>query len=100
MSGPDGPGLTENVAAVRRVSTQTSEPTVVVAHSCGGIVTAEAAAGSDSVRHLVLVSSYLPELGESRSTSGGSRPAPFLGIDVDGGTFGIRPGTGARHVPA
>ncbi len=67
------------------------EPTVVVAHSYGGIVTAEAAAGLDSVRHLLLISSYLPEVGQSLSSFGGEEPAPFLEIDPEGGTFTVRP---------
>ncbi len=52
-----GPGLAADVAAVRQVLTASDEPTVVVAHSYGGIVTAEAATGVGSVRHLLLVSS-------------------------------------------
>ncbi len=86
-----GPGLAEDVAAVRRVLTASEEPTVVVAHSYGGIVTAEAAAGVESVRHLLLVSSYLPEVGQSLSSFGGEEPAPFLDIDSEGGTFTVRP---------
>ncbi|MFC6937205.1 alpha/beta fold hydrolase [Actinomadura yumaensis] len=62
-AGPQGPGLPEDVAAVRAVLSEGDEPTVVVAHSYGGIVAAEAAAGVAAVRHLVLVSSYLPEPG-------------------------------------
>src|SRR6202012_722223 len=61
----EGPGLAEDVAAVREVLTAGDERTVVVAHSYGGIVTAEAAAGIDSVSHLLLISSYLPEVGQS-----------------------------------
>jgi pimeloyl-ACP methyl ester carboxylesterase len=90
-TGAEGPGLAEDVAAVRRVLTASGEPTVVVAHSYGGIVTAEAAAGVDSVRHLLLVSSYLPEVGESLSSFGGEEPAPFLDVDPAGGTFTVRP---------
>jgi pimeloyl-ACP methyl ester carboxylesterase len=86
-----GPGLAEDVAAVRHVLTASAEPTVVVAHSYGGIVTAEAAAGVDAVRHLLLVSSYLPEVGQSLSSFGGEEPAPFLDIDPEGGTFTVRP---------
>lgn len=86
-----GPGLVEDVAAVRKVLTAGDEPTVVVAHSYGGIVTAEAAAGVDAVRHLLLVSSYLPEVGQSLSSFGGEEPAPFLDIDPEGGTFTVRP---------
>jgi pimeloyl-ACP methyl ester carboxylesterase len=73
------------------VLTASDEPTVVVAHSYGGIVTAEAAARAESVRHLLLVSSYLPEVGQSLSAFGGEEPAPFLEIDPEGGTFTVRP---------
>ena len=90
--GTDGLGLIEDVAAVRRVLQDSDEPTVVAAHSYGGIVTAEAAAGMSSVRHLLLISSYLPEVGQSLSDFGdGSGPAPFLDVDPDAGTFTVRP---------
>ncbi len=86
-----GPGLAEDVAAVREVLTAGDEPTVVVAHSYGGIVVAEAAVDVGAVRHLLLVSSYLPEVGQSLSSFGGEEPAPFLDIDPAGGTFTVRP---------
>ncbi|WP_030271570.1 alpha/beta fold hydrolase [Streptomyces sp. NRRL B-24484] len=89
--GATGPGLAEDVAAVRQVLQAGDEPTVVVAHSYGGIVTAEAAAGVASVRHLVLVSSYLPEVGQGLSDFGDGSPAPFLDVDPVAGTFGVRP---------
>ena len=89
--GAGGPGLPEDVAAVRQVLQEVDEPTIVVAHSYGGIVTAEAAAGISSVRHLLLVSSYLPEVGQTLSDFGDGTPAPFLDVDPDGGTFGVRP---------
>jgi len=89
--GPGGPGLAEDVAAVRQVLQDGDEPTVVVAHSYGGIVTAEAAAGVGSVRHLLLISSYLPEIGQSLSDFGDGTPAPFLDVDPGAGTFGVRP---------
>jgi pimeloyl-ACP methyl ester carboxylesterase len=66
------------------------EPTVVVAHSYGGIVAAEAAASVGSVRHLLLISSYLPEVGQSLSSFSDGVPAPFLDIDTESGTFGVR----------
>jgi pimeloyl-ACP methyl ester carboxylesterase len=81
------------VTAVRDELQRSGEPTVVVAHSYGGIVVAEAAAGIETVRHLLLISSYLPEPGESLSSFAGPDPAPFLDIDVEGGTFGVRPET-------
>ncbi|MER7707466.1 alpha/beta hydrolase [Kitasatospora sp. NPDC097605] len=90
--GVDGPGLPDDVAAVRAVLRAGDEPTVVVAHSYGGIVTAEAAAGLGSVRHLVLVAGYLPDVGQSLSDFGaGDGPAPFLDVDPGAGTFGVRP---------
>ncbi len=88
--GGEGPGLADDVAAVRAVLTASDEPTVVVAHSYGGIVTAQAATGVEAVRHLLLISSYLPEIGESLSSFGGEGPAPFLEIDPEGGTFTVR----------
>ena len=91
LTGAHGPGLDADVASVRQVLTASDEPTVVVAHSYGGIVTAEAAAGVDAVHHLLLVSSYLPEVGQSLSSFGGEEPAPFLDIDPEGGTFSVRP---------
>jgi pimeloyl-ACP methyl ester carboxylesterase len=89
--GARGPGLAADVASVRQVLSASDEPTVVVAHSYGGIVTAEAAAGIEAVRHLLLVASYLPEVGQSLSSFGGEEPAPFLEIDPEGGTFTVRP---------
>jgi len=89
--GTGGPGLSEDVAAVRQVLQDGDEPTVLVAHSYGGIVTAEAAAGVESVRHLLLISSYLPEVGQSLSDFGDGGPAPFLDVDPDAGIFGVRP---------
>jgi pimeloyl-ACP methyl ester carboxylesterase len=90
-AGPDGAGLAQDVAAVRTALAASDEPTVVVAHSYGGIVVAEAAAGIPAVRHLLLISSYLPEVGESLASFGSDGPAPFLDFDPAGGTFGVRP---------
>ena len=90
-AGAGGPGLPEDVAAVRQVLQVSDEPTVVVAHSYGGIVTAEAAAGVGSVRHLLLISSYLPGVGQSLSEFGDGSPAPSLDVDPGVGTFGVRP---------
>jgi pimeloyl-ACP methyl ester carboxylesterase len=89
--GVDGPGLDDDVAAVRQVLSNGSEPTVVVGHSYGGIVTAQAAAGIAAVRHLLLIASYLPTPGQSLSSFGDGSPAPYLDIDAEGGTFAVRP---------
>lgn len=89
--GAQGPGLADDVAAVRRALTAGDDPVVVVASSYGGIVAAEAAADVEAVRHLLLVSSYLPEPGEGLASFGGEEPAPFLDIDPEDGTFTVRP---------
>jgi pimeloyl-ACP methyl ester carboxylesterase len=91
VPGPDGPGLPEDVAALRALLETQDEPTVVVAHSYGGIVTAQAAVDIEAVRHVLLISSYLAEPGESLSSFGDEGPAPFLDLDLDSGTFGVRP---------
>lgn len=91
LPGAQGPGLTDDVAEVRQVLQSSSEPTVLVAHSYGGIVAAEAAAGIDTVQHLLLISSYLPEAGQSLSSFGDGTPATFLDINAEDGTFGVRP---------
>lgn len=88
--GGERPGLADDVAAVSAALSDDAEPVVVVAHSYGGIVTAQAAAGSGHVRHILLISSYLPEVGESLSSFGGDSPAPFLEVDPDAGVFGVR----------
>ena len=90
-AGVNGPSLDDDVAAVREVLEGSDEPTTVVAHSYGGIVAAGAAAGIGAVARLVLVSSYLPEPGQSLSSFGGDEPAPFLDLDLEAGTFGVRP---------
>ena len=90
-AGADGPGLPEDVAAVRQVLLDGDEETVVVAHSYGGIVTADAAAGVAAVRHLLLIASYLPEVGQRLSDFGDGSPAPYLDVDPGAGTFGVRP---------
>jgi len=90
-AGASGPGLPEDVTTARQALLDSDESTIVVAHSYGGIVAAEAAAGVDAVRHLVLISSYLPEVGQSLSDFAGDGPASFLDVDPDAGTFGVRP---------
>lgn len=91
-AGSDGPGLSEDIAVVRQELLSSDEETIVVAHSYGGMVVAEAAAGVASIRHLVLISSYLPEVGQSLSDfSGDGGPASFLDANLDTGTFTVRP---------
>jgi pimeloyl-ACP methyl ester carboxylesterase len=80
--------LAEDVEAVAELL-RPDDPTIVVAHSYGGVV-ATAAAVEGDVRHLVYVSSFLPAVGESLSTFSGPVPPPFLEFSADG-TFSAVP---------
>jgi len=82
--------MAADAAAVQEVLGASEEPTVLVAHSYGGIVAAQAAAEIGAVSHLLLISSYLPQFGESLSSFAGEEPAPFLEIDPEAGTFTVR----------
>lgn len=87
--GAAGPSLPEDVASVRQELQASDESIVVVAHSYGGVVVSEAAAGLHQVQHLVLMASFLPEVGESLASFGDETPAPYLDVAPDG-TFGVR----------
>ncbi|MEU4336528.1 alpha/beta hydrolase [Micromonospora lupini] len=96
------PGATADFAAdvaeTRRVLREVG-PAVLVGHSYGGVVATEAAVGSEvvvggsevggDVRHLVYVSSFLPDVGQSLADLGPGEPAPYLDFSPDG-TFGVR----------
>src|SRR5262249_26075155 len=90
-AGATGPGLPEDVAALRALLASHDEPTVVVAHSYGRLVTPPAAVRLEAVRRVLLISSSLADVGESLSSFGDGEPAPFLDVDPGAGTFGVRP---------
>jgi len=80
-------GLIADAAALRR-ELDGVDSAVVVGHSYGGTVIAEAGA-HPAVAHLLFVSSYLPEIGQSQGAimSGESDP---VGVAVnDDGTLGV-----------
>jgi len=80
-------GLIADAAALRR-ELDDVDSAVVVGHSYGGTVIAEAGA-HPAVAHLLYVSSYLPEIGQSQGAimSGESDP---VGVAVnDDGTLGV-----------
>jgi pimeloyl-ACP methyl ester carboxylesterase len=51
--------------AVRAVLDEEDEPVVLVGHSYGGMVITGAASGYENVKHLVYITSVMPELGET-----------------------------------
>src|SRR4051812_49573634 len=75
-----GPGLAEDVAAVRHVLTASDEPTMVVAHSYGGIATAGATGGGRGAGPALLPSRRRPQVGRRRPPLGplGAPPLPPL----------------------
>jgi len=76
-------GLTEDAAALRRALDEVPEA-IVVGHSYGGTVIAEAGQ-RPAVSHLLLVSSYLPPVGASQGSIMSGEPDPVaVRQDVDG----------------
>ncbi|MDQ0744693.1 pimeloyl-ACP methyl ester carboxylesterase [Clavibacter sp. B3I6] len=94
---PEG-GLVEDAVALRAVLDEVGEA-VVVGHSYGGTVVAEAGA-HPAVAHLVLISSYLPAAGLAQGGIMGGEPDPVaIGDDghgalalagLDAASFGAR----------
>jgi pimeloyl-ACP methyl ester carboxylesterase len=69
--------------------------TVVVGHSYGGIVITEGAAGAQRVRHLVYLTAFMLDEGESLSTIAGSTPPEWQVPEPDGRTLTV---AGAQEV--
>jgi len=83
--------------AVKAAIDEEDEPLVLVGHSYGGMLITEAAAGHENVRHLVYVTSVMPEMGETLAGFGAGRePGPWMDPDSQDGTMGIK----AELVPA
>ncbi|WP_081665341.1 alpha/beta hydrolase [Mycobacterium sp. UM_CSW] len=58
-------GLHDDAAVVRERIREIGRPVVVVAHSYGGVVATQAAAGLSNVRHIVYVCAFVLDIGES-----------------------------------
>lgn len=61
---------------------------MIVGHSYGGMVATDAAASYGNVRHLVYVTSVMPDLGETMADFGGE-PGPWMDPRPEDGTMGI-----------
>jgi len=83
MSG----GLAEDAAALRAVLDDV-DSAIVVGHSYGGTVIAEAGQ-HPAIEHLLYISSYLPEVGESQSTILGGENDPASISDNGSGTLSL-----------
>jgi pimeloyl-ACP methyl ester carboxylesterase len=89
-SGRPAGGLVEDAAALRR-ALDAVDPTsgaIVVGHSYGGTVIAEAG-HHPAVRHLVLVSSYLPDVGQAQAATMSGESDPVTIADHGDGTLGV-----------
>lgn len=86
----DGPaGLVSDAAALRRELDDVGEAgAIVVAHSYGGTVVAEAGR-HPSVAHLLLVSSYLPDVGQAQADIMSGEVDPVAIGDNGDGTLGV-----------
>jgi len=84
---PGSAGLVEDAAALRRVLDET-DSAIVVGHSYGGTVAAEGAAHS-ALRHLLYITSYLPDVGKSQADITGGEPNPLPIRDNRDGTVSI-----------
>jgi len=71
-----------DAAYVRDVIAGIGKPIVLVAHSYGGFVTTEAAAGNDSVVGLVYVCGFAPDHGESAFALAARFPGGTVGPDT------------------
>jgi pimeloyl-ACP methyl ester carboxylesterase len=72
-----GPGLHEDAAATTAVLDE-GQPTILVAHSYGGMVASQAG-DHPAVRALVYITSFLPAVGESLAAiSSGPDPVPVV----------------------
>lgn len=80
-------GVAADAAALRRVLDQV-DSAVVVGHSYGGTVIAEAG-HHPAVQHLLYVSSYLPEIGQSQGMIMGGESDPVSVADHGDGTLGL-----------
>jgi pimeloyl-ACP methyl ester carboxylesterase len=87
-----------DAAYVRDVLAAVSGPVVLVAHSYGGFVVTEAAAGSDKVAGLVYVCAFAPDQGESAFALSTKFPGSTLGealnaypVSTGGNELAIRP---------
>ncbi|ROS74639.1 pimeloyl-ACP methyl ester carboxylesterase [Curtobacterium sp. PhB130] len=99
---PEG-GLVEDAAALRRTLDEVdgADGAVVVGHSYGGTVVAEAG-HHPAVRHLLYVSSYLPDVGQAQAAIMSGEPDPVSIAEVGDGTLAVagydRSSFGARFL--
>lgn len=86
-AAPGSSGLVEDAAALRAALDRAGDA-LVVGHSYGGTVIAEGA-DHPAARHLLLISSYLPEIGSSQASIMSGEADPVAIADHGDGTVGV-----------
>ena len=89
--GASGEAMADMYAdAVRAALSEEDDSVVLVGHSYGGMVITDAASGQENVKHLVYVTSVMPEHGETLASFGGSELGPWMDPCEEDGTMGIK----------
>jgi pimeloyl-ACP methyl ester carboxylesterase len=86
-AAPGSSGLVEDAAALRAALDE-ADDALVVGHSYGGTVIAEGA-DHPAARHLLYISSYLPEIGRSQGAIMSGEQDPVSIADHGDGTVGV-----------
>ncbi len=87
VAGEQPGGLAADAAALRRELDE-SDSAIVVGHSYGGTVIAEAGR-HPAIAHLLYVSSYLPEVGQAQAAIMSDEPDPVAIADAGDGMLGL-----------
>jgi len=90
-----GGDMYDDARNLRDAIAEAGGETVVVGHSYGGVVATEGAAGVQGVRHLLYLTAFMLDEGESLSTIAGSTPPAWQVPDPDGRTLSV---VGAQQV--
>src|ERR671916_3256674 len=78
-ASPEAPGdMYADADAVRAALDEEDEPVVLVGHSYGGMLITDTAAGHGNVKHLIYVTSVMPERDETLAGLGGGGGAGAL----------------------
>jgi pimeloyl-ACP methyl ester carboxylesterase len=85
-----GGDMYDDARAVREVLDATPGDKVVVGHSYGGIVITEGAAGAEGVRHLVYLTAFMLDEGESLADVAGRTPPAWQVPDANGRTMSVQ----------
>jgi pimeloyl-ACP methyl ester carboxylesterase len=73
-----------DAAAVSEAVAAAGQPVTLCGHSYGGTVITDAGADEPNVRHLIYITSVLPDLGQSHADAAGAGPVPWVHPQPDG----------------